>query len=55
MTAQQYTGEAVSLLSHLIATPSVSRDERRAADIMEEELHAPPRGQQRVGHWSLPA
>ena len=38
MTAQQYTGEAVSLLSHLIATPSVSRDERRAADIMEEEL-----------------
>lgn len=38
MTAQQYTGEAVSLLSHLIATPSVSRDERCAADIMEEEL-----------------
>ena len=38
MTAQQYTIEAVSLLSHLIATPSVSRDERRAADIMEEEL-----------------
>lgn len=38
MTAQQYTGEAVSLLSHLIATPSISRDERRAADIMEEEL-----------------
>lgn len=38
MTAQQYTGEAVSLLSHLIATPSVSSDERRAADIMEEEL-----------------
>lgn len=38
MTAQQYTGEAISLLSHLIATPSVSRDERRAADIMKEEL-----------------
>lgn len=38
MTAQQYTGEAISLISHLIATPSVSRDERRAADIMEEEL-----------------
>lgn len=38
MTAQQYTSEAISLLSHLIATPSVSRDERRAADIMEEEL-----------------
>ena len=38
MTTKQYTDEAVSLLSHLIATPSVSRDERRAADIMEEEL-----------------
>ena len=39
MTTQQYTTEAVSLLSHLIATPSVSRDERRAADIMKKELN----------------
>ena len=38
MTTQQYTDEAVALLSHLIATPSVSRDERRAADIMEQTL-----------------
>lgn len=38
MTTQAYTNEAVILLSHLIATPSVSRDERRAADIMQEAL-----------------
>lgn len=38
MTTQAYTDEAVRLLSHLIATPSVSRDERRAADIMQEAL-----------------
>ena len=55
MTAQQYTGEAVSLLSHLIATPSVSRDERRAADNMEEELtrcgFTPPREATNV--WAI--
>ena len=33
-----YTDRAIALLKRLIATPSVSRDERRAADIMEEEL-----------------
>ena len=38
MTSQQYTNEAISLLYHFISTLSVSRDERRAADIMEEEL-----------------
>ena len=38
MTTTQYTEEAVALLQHLIATPSVSRDERRAADIMYDEL-----------------
>ena len=38
MTTQAYTDEAVRLLSHLIATPSVSRDERRAADIIQEAL-----------------
>ena len=37
-TISQYTAQAVDLLSHLIATPSVSRDERRAADIMQDEL-----------------
>lgn len=38
MTTQAYTNEAVTLLAHLIATPSVSRDERRAADIIQEAL-----------------
>lgn len=38
MDFRQYTGDAVSLLRRLIATPSASRDEGRAADIMEDEL-----------------
>lgn len=38
MDIKQYTDDAVSLLRRLIATPSTSRDESRAADIMEEEL-----------------
>ena len=38
MTTQAYTNEAVTLLAHLIATPSVSRDERRAADIIQEAI-----------------
>lgn len=38
MTTQAYTNEAVTLLAHLIATPSVSRDERRATDIIQEAL-----------------
>ena len=33
-----YLDDAVSLLRRLIATPSVSRDEARAADIMEETM-----------------
>ena len=33
-----YTKEAVSLLKRLIATPSISRQESAAADIMEETL-----------------
>lgn len=32
---ERYTSEAVELLRHLIATPSISRDEKRAADVME--------------------
>ena len=38
MDTHKYTEEAVELLRRLIATPSVSRSEGRAADIMEEEL-----------------
>lgn len=32
---EKYTSEAVELLRHLIATPSISRDEKRAADVLE--------------------
>ena len=35
---ENYAKEAVDLLKRLIATPSVSREENAAADIMEEEL-----------------
>ena len=38
MDIRQYTDDAVTLLRRLIATPSTSRDERAAADIMQEEL-----------------
>lgn len=38
MTTQQLTFDAITLLKRLIATPSVSRDEEKAADIMMEEI-----------------
>lgn len=38
MTLEQLTTEAVELLRRLIATPSVSRDEKEAADIMEAAM-----------------
>ena len=41
---EQYVNDAVGLLRQLIATPSVSRDEQAAADIMEEHLK----------RWNLP-
>ena len=41
---EQYVIDAVELLKRLIATPSVSRDEQKAADIMSEQLTA----------WGLP-
>ena len=41
---EQYVQDAVGLLRRLIATPSVSRDERAAADVMEEHLRL----------WGLP-
>ena len=40
MITQEYTSEAVTLLSHLIATPSISRNEQAAADLMETALRA---------------
>ena len=41
---EQYVNDALELLRRLIATPSVSRDERAAADVMEEYLR----------RWNLP-
>lgn len=38
MTLQEYTNEAVSLLKRLIAIPSVSRDEKLAADELEKTI-----------------
>ncbi len=40
MTNPEQTKQAVELLKRLIATPSVSRDETAAADIVSEELNA---------------
>jgi len=38
VTQEQYTHDAVALLKKLIATPSVSRNEKDAADIMEQAI-----------------
>ena len=38
MNYDNYTDKAVALLSRLISTPSVSRDEKTAADIMENYI-----------------
>lgn len=35
---EKYVGDAVALLQRLIATPSVSRDEKAAADLMQAEM-----------------
>ncbi len=40
MTIEELTQEAVLLLQKLIATPSVSRDESKAADIMQEAMES---------------
>ena len=40
MNVKEYTNKAVELLQELISTPSVSRDERAAADIMERWMSA---------------
>ena len=38
MTQEEYVSDAVDLLKKLIATPSVSRNEKDAADIMEQTI-----------------
>lgn len=40
MTQEQFTNDAVELLKKLIATPSVSRNEKDAADIMEQTIRS---------------
>lgn len=40
MRQQDYTNDAVELLRKLIATPSVSRQEEAAADIMEQQMES---------------
>lgn len=45
-----YTSEAVALLQRLIAVPSVSRDERRAADMLSRYLSDCSLAHERVGN-----
>ena len=40
MTQEQYVSDAVQLLKKLIATPSVSRNEKDATDIMEQTIRS---------------
>ncbi len=40
MTQEQYVSDAVQLLKKLISTPSVSRNEKDAADIMEQTIRS---------------
>lgn len=40
MTQEEYVSDAVDLLKKLIATPSVSRNEKEAADIMEQTIRS---------------
>ena len=40
ITQEQYVSDAVELLKKLIATPSVSRNEKDAADIMEQTIRS---------------
>ena len=55
MTYKEHTNEAVELLKRLIATPSVSRDEKAAADVLEAYMKEKGLNPQRHGNnvWSL--
>lgn len=50
MTQEQYVSDAVQLLKKLIATPSVSRNEKDAADIMEQTIRSYGFEPQREAH-----
>jgi len=50
MDINQYTEDAIGLLKHLISTPSVSREEKDAADIFEQQAQAWGLPTQRIGN-----
>jgi len=50
MSTETLTQDAVKLLQQLIATPSVSRDETAAADIMEQAIRSYGYEPQRIGN-----
>ena len=50
MDIYQYTNEAVELLKSLIATPSVSREERAAADILADFIEKCGLPAKRIGN-----
>ena len=49
-TLDQYVSDAVDLLKKLIATPRVSRDEKAAADILEDTIHSYGFEPERIGN-----
>lgn len=55
MTYKEHTNEAVELLKRLIATPSVSRDEKAAADVLEAYMKEKGLNPQRYGNnvWCM--
>ena len=55
MTYKEQTNEAVELLKRLIATPSVSRDEKAAADVLEAYMKEKGLAPQRYGNnvWCM--
>ena len=55
MTYKEQTTEAVELLKRLIATPSVSRDEKAAADVLEAYMKEKGLNPQRHGNnvWCM--
>lgn len=55
MTQNDYTSDAVRLLEELISTPSVSRDETRAADLLAQRMGEYGLSYERKGNniWSI--
>ena len=55
MTQNDYTSDAVRLLEELISTPSVSREETRAADLLAQRMGEYGLSYERKGNniWSI--